>query len=75
MFIPFEYFPSIHHNEIQDLTANFMAEVCHNVSIEPNLQPITGERFATKSANMEDGARSDIAADGIWGGRFERTFF
>ena len=27
------------------------------------------------TANTEDGARSDIAADGFWGGRFERTFF
>ena len=27
------------------------------------------------TANTEDGARSDIVADGFWGGRFERTFF
>ncbi|KAL5491041.1 hypothetical protein EMCRGX_G016256 [Ephydatia muelleri] len=51
---PFGGFPSISHNEIRDL--------CHNVSIGPNLQAITGETFATKSANTEDGARSDIAA-------------
>ena len=31
--------------EIRDLTANLMTEVCHNVSIEPHLQPITGETF------------------------------
>ena len=68
-------FPSIRHNEICNLTANLMAEVCHNVSIEPTLQPITGETFSVMSANTEDGARSDIAADGFWGGRFERTFF
>ena len=40
-----------------------------------NPQPITGETFSAMSANKEDGARSDIAADGFWGGRFERTFF
>ena len=68
-------FPSIRHNEIRDLTANLMTEVCHNVSIEPHLQPITGETFPAMTANTEDGARSDIAADGFWGGRFERTFF
>ena len=60
---PLGGFPSIHHNEIRDLTANLMTEVCHNVSIEPHLQPITGETFPAMTANTEDGARSDIAAD------------
>ena len=53
-------FPSIRQNEIRDLTANLMTEVCHNVSIEPHLQPITGETFPAMTANTEDGARSDI---------------
>ena len=56
-------------------TYTLLTEVCHNVSIEPHLQPITGETFPAMTANTEDGARSDIAADGFWGGRFERTFF
>ena len=30
-------FPSIRHNEIRDLTAHLMSEVCHNVGIEPEL--------------------------------------
>ena len=34
-----------------------------------------GEIFSAMSANMEDGAQSDITADGFWGGRFEWTFF
>ena len=34
---PLGGFPSIRHNEIRDLTVNLMAEVCHNVSIEPHL--------------------------------------
>ena len=72
---PLGGFPSIRHNEIHDLTANLMAEVCRDVLIEPTLQPITGETFSAMSANKEDGARLDIAADGFWGGRFERTFF
>ena len=35
-------FPSIRHNEIRDLTANLLTEVCNDVCIEPDLQPITG---------------------------------
>ena len=52
-----------------------MSEVCHDVLIEPHLQPITAEMLAGASANTEDGARLDIAANGFWGGQFERTYF
>ena len=68
-------FPSIRHNEIRDLTANLLSEVCNDVCIEPHLQPITGEHLSGASANTQDGARLDIAANGLWGGRYERTFF
>ena len=68
-------FPSIRHNEIRDLTANLLSEVCHSVTTEPHLQPISGEVFSRASANVEDGARLDILANGFWGGRFERAFF
>ena len=68
-------FPSIRHNEIQDLTANLMSEVCNDVSVEPHLQPITSEQLSGVSANTQDGARLDIAANGLWGSRYERTFF
>ena len=68
-------FPSIRHNEIRDITATLLTEVCHNVSIEPNLQPITTETMHLSSANTEDGARLDIAADGFWGCSSQRTFF
>ena len=33
------------HNEIRDMTATLMSEVCHNVKIELGLQPVTGEQF------------------------------
>ena len=52
-----------------------MSEVCHDVCIEPTLQPITGEALSGASAITEDGARLDVAANGFWGGRFERAFF
>ena len=67
-------YPSIRHNEIRDLTANLVTEVCSIVSVEPMLQPITGETFRGASANVQEGARLDIAADGFWEGRFERAF-
>ena len=68
-------YPSIRHNEIRDLTADLLSEVCHCVSIEPHLQSAEGEDLRGASANTTDGARLDIAANGFWGGRFERAFF
>ena len=61
-------FPSIRHNEICNLTATLLTEVCHNVRIEPGLQPVTNETLTGASANRQDGARLDIAANGFWGG-------
>ena len=59
---PFGDFPSIRHNELCDITVAFLSEVCHNVDIEPNLQPLSGKQFCYRSANVEDGARLDINA-------------
>ena len=41
---------------------------------EPDLQPLTGETLNHTSANSSDGARLDVAVNGYWGGRFERTY-
>ncbi len=68
-------FPSIRHNEIRDMTATLMSEVCHNVKIEPGLQPVTGEQFEHRTANREDGARLDIVAQSFWGRDRQSAFF
>ena len=33
------------------------------------------DQLRAASANQQDGARLDISANGIWGGRFEKTYF
>ena len=58
--------PSIRHNEICNLTATLLTEVCHDICIEPELQPVSDEALAGVSANRQDGARLDIAANGFW---------
>ena len=65
---------SLRHNEIRDLTATLLTEVCNDVKVEPDLQEITTETMTRRTANTEDGARLDIAANGFWGGRLERMF-
>lgn len=68
-------FPTLRHNEIRDLLADLMTSVAHDVQVEPVLQPVTGETFTLRSTTVDDGARLDLAASGVWGGRFERAFF
>ncbi len=69
-------FPSIRHNEVRDITSSLLSEVCHNVSIEPHLQPLSGEVMTLRSAKTECNSRLDVAANGFGGGcRFERAFF
>ena len=66
--------PSIRHNEIRDLTAKLLTEVCSQVATEPELQPVSPEEFSLSTANTQDGARLDIDMNGFWGGRSERAF-
>ena len=56
------------------MTATLMSEVCHNVKIEPGLQPVTGEQFEHRTANREDGARLDIVAQSFWGRNRQSAF-
>ena len=55
----------IRHNEIRDITASLMTEVCHSVSVKPLLQPLTGEQLFTKSKITTNEARADIQARGF----------
>ncbi|CAB3987648.1 tolloid 2 [Paramuricea clavata] len=58
----------IGHNEILDITAEWLSRVCNVSEKEPQLQPITGESIFPKSANKKEEARSDIKAKGFCGG-------
>ena len=63
------------HNEVRDVTAGFLDDVCKDVQIEPTLIPLSGEAQFGKSANISPDARLDISARGFWGDRFSRTMF
>ena len=68
-------FPSIRHDQIRDVTAQLLSEVCPNVEVEPALQPITGETFHYRTANVEDNARLDVKAQGFWGSNRQCAYF
>ena len=56
----------IRHNEVRDLTAELLSEVCNDVSTEPSLTPLSGEKFDAHTTSREDDARCDVAARGFW---------
>jgi hypothetical protein len=74
MSCPTGGFPIIRHNEIRDITASLLSEVCSNVTIEPHLQLLTGEHLTWKSSNSEPDARLDISANGVWEDGLRRRF-
>jgi hypothetical protein len=66
-------FPSLRHNEVRDITADLLTEVCHNVMVEPPLQPLSGESLSHRSAITEDNARVDVAVSSFWSAH-QRSF-
>ena len=59
-------FPTLRHNEVRDITADLLKEVCHNVDIELALQPLSGETFRYATAKVESESRVDISARKVW---------
>ena len=50
----------VRHNEIRDITAEWLNRVCHDVGNELPLQPLPGENVIPATANRQDDARVDI---------------
>ena len=65
----------VRHNEVCDLTATLLTEVCHNVANEPSLQPICAETFPNATANTADDARLDVKASGGFWCRGQDAYF
>ena len=66
-------FPLYGH-EIRDFTADCLREVCQDVEVEPQPQPLTTESLALRSARVADGDRPDILAKGLWTNAWHDTF-
>ena len=66
MICPKGGFPTIRHNELRDITASLLSEVCHNVATEPLLQPLSGESLIHRTTITTDDSRLDVRARGFW---------
>ena len=57
---------ALRHNNLLDITAALLKEVCRDVKVEPQLQQLSGELLNERTANKQDDARVDISARGFW---------
>ena len=67
-------FISSRHNELRNITASLLGEVCKDVCVEPDLSALSGETLIPKTANKSSEARLDISARGVWT-TGQRAFF
>lgn len=57
---------TLRHNEVRDITAGLLKEICHDVKTEPALIEIGGERMDERTANTKNEARLDVSALSFW---------
>jgi len=58
--------PSLRHIDIRELTASLLPEVCSQVIVEPELQPVSNpDEYST--LNTQDGAHLDVAMNDFLG--------
>ena len=58
--------PTLRHNAIRDITAQLFTEVCPNVGVEPQLQPLSGETFQYRTVNTDECSHLDIQTKNFW---------
>ena len=67
-------FVTIRHNDLRDLTAKILSEVCYDIEIELRLVPLSGEDLSNRTANRSNEARRNVRASGFWE-RGQQAFF
>ena len=60
-------FVRLRYNEVRDITATLLSEVCKDVELEPSLLTLNGEeQTMSKTATKNDEVRLDICARSFW---------
>ena len=65
-FVHVEVNLTFRHNDLHDLTARIVSEVCKDTEVEPKLLPLSGEELLGRRTNRSNEARLDIRAPGFW---------
>ena len=68
-------FVTLKHNELRDITAEMLGEICRDVKVEPMLSEIEkGEEMVKKSNKQAREARFDVSAVSFWT-KGQKAFF
>ena len=59
-------FVTIRHNQVTNITATLLNEICNDVQIEPQLESLSGKYFDAKTANKHEDAQLDISTRELW---------
>ena len=59
-------FVIMRHNAVRDVEADFLRNLSKDVSVEPGLIQLTGNKELAGGINLEDNARLDISCRGFW---------
>ena len=61
-FVHVEVNLTFRHNDLHDLTARIVSEVCKDTEMKPRLLPLSGQELHGRTANRSNEARLDIRA-------------
>ena len=67
-------FPTVRLNELRDVLAGKMSDVCCDVHTEPTFQSLNGDVLPKEAITRDDEARLDISLV-FYGKSFSNTFF
>ena len=55
----------LRQNQVRNVTAD-LEDVYNDVAVEPSIRPLSRECFEKLGANIDDCARADLSARGVW---------
>ena len=60
-------FVALRHNEVRDILATLLSDVCKDIELEPSILTLNGEeQTVRKTAKTNDEVRLDIRARSFW---------
>ena len=59
-------FVTFRRNDLRDLTAKILSEVCNNTEIELKLVPLSAKNLSNRTGSRSNETRLDVRARGFW---------